>query len=572
MERENFDAVVVGSGFGGSVTAYRLVEAGLRVCLLERGKAYPPGSFPRSPYRMRENFWDPSEGLHGLYDFWSFHRLHALVASGLGGGSLIYANVLMRKDEKWFVKEDLAAGGLEYWPVTRADLDPHYDRVERMLRPQKYPFDKEPYAATSKTRAFHEAARNVGLEPFFPGLAVAFASAEGEEPVPGEPIREERENLHGRTRQTCRLCGECDIGCNYGSKNTLDYNYLSEAKRLGAEIRTGCEVLAFEPRDGGGYAVRYREHPISADSEASVNPRTLTADRLVLSAGSLGSTYLLLRNRSAFPRISKMLGTRFCGNGDYLTLAVKASRETHGGRVPRVVDPGYGPVITSAVRGVDERDGEAAGGEGRGFYLEDAGFPQHLAWMLQTFSLPAPLWRLVKRRFLWDWFGESADPRLSAQLSDLFGDTGISAGVLPLLGMGRDLPNGRMTLRSGRLDIDWKHRKSGAHFDRVRETSKGMADALGARFVHDPFRSLGRLVTDLNRLITVHPLGGCPMGRDASEGVVDSYGEVFGYPGLYVADGSVMPGPVGVNPSLTIAALADRFADHMLEPWNRSTG
>ena len=541
------------------MTAYRLAEAGLRVCLLERGKAYPPGSFPRSPYRMRENFWDPSEGLYGLYDFWSFHRTHALVASGLGGGSLIYANVLLRKDESWFVKEDLTGGGLEYWPVSRSDLDPHYDRVEGMLGPQRYPFDKEPYNATSKTRAFHEAAKKIGLEPFFPGLAVTFAPAEGEDPVPGEPIREERENLHGRTRQTCRLCGECDVGCNYGSKNTLDYNYLSEAKRLGAELRTGCEVLAFEPRAGGGYSIRYRVLP--GNSDGPDQSPTITADRLILSAGALGSTYLLLRNRSAFPRVSKMLGTRFCGNGDYLTLALSATREVQGRRVPRVIDPGYGPVITSAVRGADGADG----GEGRGFYLEDAGFPQHLAWMLQVFGLPGPLWQLVKRRFLWDWFGESADPRLSAELSDVLGNTGLSAGVLPLLGMGRDLPNGRMKLRSGRLDIDWKHRKSGAHFDRVRETSHRISDALGARFVHDPFRSLGRIITDLNRLITVHPLGGCPMGRNEREGVVDPYGEVFGYPGLYVADGSVMPGPVGANPSLTIAALADRFADGMLE-------
>uniref|UniRef100_UPI0025D0A143 GMC family oxidoreductase n=1 Tax=uncultured Arthrobacter sp. TaxID=114050 RepID=UPI0025D0A143 len=220
------------------------------------------------------------------------------------------------------------------------------------------------------------------------------------------------------------------------------------------------------------------------------------------------------------------------------------------------------------VRGADE----AEGGEGRGFYLEDAGFPQHLAWMLQVFGLPGPLWRLVKRRFLWDWFGESADPNLSAELSDVLGNTGLSAGVLPLLGMGRDLPNGRMTLRSGRLDIDWKHRKSGAHFDRVREASRRMSDALGARFVHDPLHFLGRIVTDLNRLLTVHPLGGCPMGRDGREGVVDSYGEVFGYPGLYVADGAVMPGPVGANPSLTIAALADRFADGILQNRDTSTG
>ena len=136
---EHFDAIVVGSGFGGSVTAARLVEAGWSVCVLERGKDYPPKSFPRSPLAMKRNFWEPSEGLHGMFDFWSFSGIDAVCASGLGGGSLIYANVFIRKDEHWFVKEDLAKGGYEDWPVTRAELDPHYDEVERRIGVQALP-------------------------------------------------------------------------------------------------------------------------------------------------------------------------------------------------------------------------------------------------------------------------------------------------------------------------------------------------------------------------------------------------------------------------------------------------
>ncbi|MDQ3966509.1 MAG: GMC family oxidoreductase [Actinomycetota bacterium] len=559
MNETHFDAVIVGSGFGGSVMAYRLAEAGLRVCLLERGKEYPPGSFPRSPYRIKKNFWDPSEGLHGLYNFWSFRWLDVLVSSGLGGGSLIYANVLIRKDEKWFVKEDVLNGGYEYWPVTRAELDPHYDAVEKMLRPQKYPFDQAPYNETSKTKAFKEAAERLGLKPFLPNLAVTFAN-EGEVPVPGEPIREEHPNLHRRTRYTCRLTGECDFGCNYGSKNTLDYNYLSEAERHNAHLMTRCEVRAFEPRDGGGYAVHYVWHDPEREgrkTDTSLLPlQTITADRLILSAGTLGSTFLLLKNRSAFPRISRRLGTRFGGNGDLLTFAAKASEEAGGERVPRIIDPGYGPVITSAIRVGDELDGE----EGRGFYLEDAGFPEHITWMLQVFDTPGTLWRwrVVAERLLRSWIGKDPESDLGAELSELLSKTDLSAGVLPLLGMGRDIPDGNMKLRGSKLDVDWRKRKSGPYFDRVRDTSRRIARELGASFRDNP-------IWYLNRVVTVHPLGGCPMGRDEREGVVDPYGEVFNYPGLYVADGSVMPGPVGPNPSLTIAALADRFAERLLE-------
>src|SRR5262245_6691170 len=161
-----YDAVIVGSGFGGSVMAYRLAEAGLRVCLLERGRLYPPGSFPRSPYRMKANFWDPSEGRYGLFNVWSFQGIDVIVSSGLGGGSLIYSNVLIRKDERWFVKEDLQHGGYEYWPITRADLDPNYDRVERMLNAQRYPFEQSPYDQTPRTRAFKAAAEQLGLDWF----------------------------------------------------------------------------------------------------------------------------------------------------------------------------------------------------------------------------------------------------------------------------------------------------------------------------------------------------------------------------------------------------------------------
>jgi cholesterol oxidase len=558
MDDAHFDAVIVGSGFGGSVTAYRLAEAGLRVCLLERGKAYPPDSFPRAPHRMQKNFWDPSEGLYGMFNVWSFDRLGAVVCSGLGGGSLIYANVLIRKDERWFVREERRDGWYEYWPVTRADLDPHYDRIEKMLGATPYPFER----TTPKTREFKGAAERLGLDWRLPNLAVTFAN-EGEDPVPGEPIREAHPNLHGRTRQTCRLVGECDFGCNYGSKNTLDYNYLSAAKRLGAEIHTLCEVRRFEPRAGGGYAVYYVRHRPDPEREgqktdtSALPEQTITADRLVLSAGTLGSTYLLLKNRGAFPGLSGQLGTRFCGNGDLITFALRSGKEVAGKRVPRLIDAGYGPVITSAVRVADREDG----GDGRGFYVEDAGYPEFINWVLEAFDAPSDavrsFWGNAFRRIRDKWLNREPETDIGAEVARLLGSTELSAGLLPLLGMGRDIPNGTMELRRGLLNVDWQVDESQPYFDDIREKMRDIAEELGARY-SDP-------LDRLNRVATVHPLGGCPMGRNKREGVVDSYGQVFDYPGFYVADGSVMPGPVGPNPSLTIAALTDRFADRIVE-------
>ena len=232
-----------------------------------------------------------------------------------------------------------------------------------------------------------------------------------------------------------------------------------------------------------------------------------------------------------------------------------------GKPTPRIVDPGYGPVITSTARMPDALDG----GEGRGFYLQDAGYPQQLAWILHVLAAPKSLWawRSTAMFLVKNWLQGSPDTDVSGYIADLLQSRELSAGGLPLLGMGRDIPDGRMFLRNGRLDLDWNRKRSAEYFARLRTTSRGFAHALGGRFADNP-------IWFLRRVITVHPLGGCPMGRDATEGVVDPYGNVFGYPGLHIADGSIMPGPVGPNPSFTIAALADRFADSMLEPDHRA--
>jgi len=573
---ERFDVVVIGSGFGGSVMAYRLAAAGKRVCLLERGKAYPPGSFARTPFEMRNNFWDPSAQRYGLFNMWSFRHIASVVSAGLGGGSLIYANVMIRKDENWFVTRASRRDGYESWPVTRAELDPHYDAVEKIQQPSVYPAK---YQLDNKTAALRKAARSLGIaettfdniDPkvaqwYLPLLAITFARHGDEEAIPGR-VFDEGDNYHKAPRETCRLCGECDVGCTYGAKNTLDYTYVSHAQKAGADVRPLTEVKSFRPHESGkGYRVTCVQHDVNERTTPGVLPpdRTyeLQADRLVVACGTLGSTYLMLKMQAAghLPKLSKTLGQRFSGNGDLLVTAVRCTDATGD---PVRLNASRAPVITSTFRFPDSRDVKGAG---RGFYLQDAGYPlvtDYLWELLDTGSLIGRVTTFVLDQLRAFVFRDGSS-QLDAQIEGLFGDARMSSSSMPLLGMGRDVPDGRMTLRKIRgraptLDVSWSDTLSRGLFSRVNARAKDIANAMGGRYVENPLTRM------FNQLITAHPLGGCPMGKTDRDGVVDSYGRVFNYPGLYVADGSVMPGPVGANPSFTIAALADRFAQAIID-------
>jgi cholesterol oxidase len=537
---ERFDAVVIGSGFGGSVTAARLAEAGRSVLVLERGRPYPPGSFPRSPAQLSRAFWDPPAGRHGMFDVWSFTGVNAVTASGLGGGSLIYANVLLRKPRATFVREDG-----EPWPVTYDDLAPHYERVEQVIDPRPYPPEHE--AVTPKTRAMRAAAQALGREWESSPLAVAFAGADG--PALGAPLPDDPHNVHGVPRTTCRLCGECDLGCNFGAKQTLDHTYLSRASAAGATIRTLCEATVIVPRDGG-YAVTYRQHLAAREGvrPALLHPSeepvvTVDARRVIVAAGTIGTARLLLRNRLSLPRLSPRLGEGFSSNGDLLTFAWRG---------PRDIDMSTGPVITGTIRWDDD-----ASPSGRMFQVQDAGVPALGEWLFHAFDVPATTWAM--RRLMLRWVRRrlrgDRDTSISSELSALIGRGAVSSGTLPLLGMGRDIPGGRLFLSGEDLDCDWDQRDSEAVFDAIVDASRDIARELGAQLRRVP----------LAHLVTVHPLGGCSIAHEARDGVVDTAtGEAFGHPGLHVADGSLMPGPVGPNPSLTIAALADRFAGAMI--------
>jgi cholesterol oxidase len=269
---------------------------------------------------------------------------------------------------------------------------------------------------------------------------------------------------------------------------------------------------------------------------------------------------LLLKNKGNFPNISKMLGERYCVNGDLLSFIVNSQEKKNGKCVPRVLDPSFGPVITSAIRIGDTLDG--MGEQGRGFYVEDGGNPYLMSWAAELTGFGNALVRLAKfgKTFFKYRLGLGGDADLDSEIANLIGDCATSKSSLPVLTMGRDIANGKLYLdKNGYLECDWKIEKSQQYYDRVRRIVRAIAGALNAEYMDNPSYKL------FKQVLTAHPLGGCSMGRDESEGVVNSCGEVFGYPGLYVMDGSILPGPVGPNPSMTIAAVSDRAADHIIE-------
>ena len=526
MSAEHFDAVVIGSGFGGSVSAFRYQAGGKKVCLLERGKQYLPGDFPRSPKGLSQNFWKPKHRLYGMFEVWAFRHIEAVVSSALGGGSIIYANVLLEKPPATF----------DGWPLTHADLADHYETVRRVIQPQTYPHAVAPYNRVSKANAFADAAAKLPDATFsFPPLAVTFAN-KGAAPVPGEPI------VGSPGRYTCRLCGECNAGCNHGSKNTLDFNYLQLFQDVGGKVRTLCEVKSFGQRDEGGFFVKYRQYDLDSDTVEHVE---VTADRLTISAGSLGSTYLLLRNKDNLrnPPDAALLGSRWCGNGDFLGSLKNAAND---------LNPEHGPVITSAL--------EYEGGR---YYIEDGGYPSFVEWLEEGMG-GVKVVRRVLHTLKW-WLKRRLTDRstsnVSRQISKLIDDGKSSSRKLPLCGMGDDVPDGRLSLKDKRLQNSWSTKSSKAYYAKIEDSMKELATAVGAEF--SPATLL-----KLDKLVTSHPVGGCPMGVSAADGVVDEYGRVFGVPGLSVVDGSILPGPVGPNPSLTIAAIADRAATYTLANWS----
>jgi cholesterol oxidase len=527
------DAIVVGSGFGGAVSACRLAESGRRVLVLERGRYRTGNAFPRMP-DARPSDWLWTSRWNGFFDLRIFRRIATLTSAGVGGGSHVYANVQLRAPAESF---------REGWPkgFSPEALAPYYVRAERMLGVAPLPDS----VSLTKTRAYEAAAGLMGVKRFRPNLAVFFGDGQPNGTPPAE-VAQVRDpyGLGVDVQQTpCRYCGECDIGCRYNAKNTLDLNYLAVAQqRYGAEVRPLCEVYAVSP-EGGGYRVYYRDR--GANTRESV-----WAPLVVIAAGTINTNELLLRCRDELgllPELSAALGERFSGNGDLLCAALHTKEALH---------PWHGPVITTALEYRDEREH---------FYLEEGGFAPELAFLVASWRpnsgyfgkvMRGPVGHALRTREL--FYREVA--RVASDREQLAQH--LPANTMIFLGMGQDASDGRVTLRRrlGRrpaLDIAWDHGRTRPLIDRMESELRRVAHHLGGQYVANPFwRSLGRL-------ITVHPLGGCAIADDAEQGVCDPNGQVWGYPNLYVADGAAIPRALGPNPALTISAVAERMAERI---------
>jgi cholesterol oxidase len=511
----DFDAIIIGSGFGGAITACRLAEAGYKVLVLERGRRWTVDMFPR---QLDDAWlWDAAapQLRNGWFDFRVFPHMSVVMGAGVGGGSLVYANgSIVAKPETFD----------DGWPpeVTWDELKPHYARVGEMLDVQRVP----PRQWPERTKLLKEAAERVGWGDRFQPveLAVSFDPEwTYDQPNPHGAARSKSFiNAQGQRQGTCIHLGNCDIGCDVSARNTLDLNYLPLAERHGAEIRPLHLVKAIAP-DAGGYRVSYDriEAPtLVAGSE--------TGRIVILAAGSLGSTELLLRcrdERRTLPHLSARLGRGWSSNGDFLTPAIHPFR---------AVNPTRGPTITAAIDLLDHA------AEGHDAFIEDGGFPGLVEGTLRRWTSENPDNRRVRAAI------ESLRPLLTANH--------LTDHVMPWFAQARDAADGTLTLRNGHLDLAWNVAASAETVDAVASVHQRLARATDGM-------ALTPLTWTLSRdLITPHPLGGCNMGRTAADGVVAHTGEVFGYPNLFVIDGATVPKAIGLNPSRTIGALAERAA------------
>lgn len=546
---EGYDVVVVGSGYGGSITAARLANAALTpklsVCILERGREWPIGQFPDSLEDVVANSYNDVLNPLGLYEFDAFRDIAVIKGSGLGGTSLVNANVAIRPEpdifSTWPSPLNQAAQIGEGKP---GSLWNYYRLAEEMLDVSTHPTGSN----LKKFQALKKRASQLGQPVETLRLAVNFQK---------EGVEVYKSNGQSIVKHKCIDCGDCVTGCNVGAKNTLYMNYLPLAKKGGSQIFTQTEVDYVEEAPNGGWIVHvtHRDDPLSSEETA------IRAKMVILAGGVLGSPGILMRSQQKGLLIGGGLGKCFSGNGDFFGLAYNSNQITdiigwgnHKNDDPIAQVVRSGPSIVGLVRYNEKLP------PGQRFVIEDLSIPRAYR------DAAAAAFGLLPGTV-----AGAQDPAQAQQrLDNDFGGAdpqGALNSTMFYLCMAQDNSGGTISLDSfGKLQIDWPGVGAEAIFTQVNKECLAHATALGSCFIDNPIWNMSPWQT----LITAHPLGGCPMGEDGSDGAVDHLGRVFRgtgievHPGLYVADGSIVRGALGVNPFLTISALSERIVDSIV--------
>ncbi|MGW2340173.1 GMC family oxidoreductase N-terminal domain-containing protein [Streptomyces sp. NPDC001661] len=529
----DYDVVIIGSGFGGSVSALRLAEKGYKVGVLEAGRRFTPETLPKNSWDLKNYLWAPKLGMYGIQRIHLLGNVMVLAGAGVGGGSLNYANTLYVPPKQFF--DDPQWAHITDW---QDELKPYYDQAQRMLgvrlNPTMSPADVHLKAA----------AQSMGIGDTFhlAPVGVFFGDgkdAEGESrAAPGAQVEDPYFGGAGPARKACTECGECMTGCRHGAKNTLNENYLYLAEKAGAVVHPLTSVVSVTDDSRGGYAVA----TLPTDDKKAKG-RTFTAPKVIVAAGTYGTQTLLHRMKAngQLPHLSDRLGELTRTNSEALVGSQTTNRRYKQKHGVAKVDFTKGVAITSSIHPDENthiepvRYGKGSNSMGGLSILQVPyveGSSRVAAWLANVVKHPTQLARSLSNR---RW-SEKTIIGLVMQSLDNSLTTYLKPG-----GVGKGL----LTARQGHGAPNPKQ---------IKAATEG-ASAIAAEINGFAGSNIGELV---GTPLTAHFLGGCPIGDSAETGVIDAYHRVYGHPGISVVDGASVTANLGVNPSLTITAQAER--------------
>ncbi|MFD9437621.1 GMC oxidoreductase [Streptomyces sp. NPDC060006] len=530
----DYDVIVVGSGFGGSVTALRLTEKGYRVGVLEAGRRFTRDTLPKNSWDLKNYLWAPKLGMYGLQRIHLLGNVMVLAGAGVGGGSLNYANTLYVPPKPFF--EDPQWKDITDW---QTELKPYYDQAQRMLGVRLNP------TMTPSDVHLKAAAQRMGVGDTFHMAPVGVFFGDGEDADgtakarPGQQVDDPYFGGAGPARSACAECGECMTGCRHGAKNTLNENYLYLAEKAGAVVHPLTTAVSVTDDSRGGYAVS----TLPTDRGRKGEGRVFSAHRVVLAAGTYGTQTLLHRMKAGgqLPYLSKRLGELTRTNSEALVGAQTSDRRYRKVTGEAKVDFTRGVAITSSIHPDANthiepvRYGRGSNSMGGLSILQvpyTEGSSRVLGWLLNAVRHPALVARSLSNR---RWSERTIIGLVMQSL-----DNSLTTYLKPK-GAGKGL----LTSRQGHGAPNPKQ---------IRAASEG-ASAIAAEINGFAGSNVGEL---MGTPLTAHFLGGCPIGASADEGVIDPYHRLYGHPGISVVDGAAVTANLGVNPSLTITAQAER--------------